>query len=139
MTNYTYEKNLCLNLNPDFITGLTESEGSFSVSIHKDKIAKFKINVGLRYKIRMLSNELTLLKMVESFFSCGILFDNKDGSVDFTIRDISSIRDRVLPHFLNHPLRGTKYLDFLSFKEAFTIINSKEHLLKEGLFKLYTK
>lgn len=68
MKNYTYEKNLPLNLNTYFITGLTESEGSFSVFVHKDSRAKFKINVGLRYKITMLSNELTLLKMVESFF-----------------------------------------------------------------------
>jgi hypothetical protein len=138
MNNYIYEKNLSLKPDPDFITGLTESEGSFSVSIPKDTRAKFKRNVGLRYKITMLSNELTLLKMVESFFACGILSENKNGSVDFLIRDISSIRDKVLPHFLNHPLRGTKHLDFLSFKEAFTIINSKEHLLEDGLFKLYT-
>jgi hypothetical protein len=138
MKNYSHEVNLPLNLNPDFVTGLTESEGSFSISIHKDSRAKFKRNVGLRYKITMLNNELTLLKMVESFFGCGVLSENKDGSVDFLIRDISSIRDKVLPHFLNYPLRGTKHLDFLSFKEAFTIINNKEHLFEEGLFKLYT-
>jgi hypothetical protein len=137
MKNYAYEKNLSLNINPDFITGLTDSEGSFSISTHKDTRAKFKRNVGLRFKITMLRNELTLLKMVESFFGCGVLSENKDGTVDFSIRDISSIRDKVLLHFFKYPLRGTKYLDFLSFREAFTIINNKEHLFEEGLFKLH--
>lgn len=138
MKSFIYEKSLLFSLNPEFITGLTESEGSFSVSMHKDTRAKFKRNVGLRFKINMLSNELALLKMVKSFFDCGVLFENKDGSVDFIICDISSIKDKVIPHFLRYPLRGTKYLDFLSFKEAFIIIKNKEHLSEEGLFKLYT-
>jgi LAGLIDADG endonuclease len=86
----------------------------------------------------MLNNELILLKMVKSFFNCGILSENKDGSVDYLIRDISSIKNKVLPHFVKYPLRGTKHLDLLSFKEAFTIINKKEHLLEEGLLRLYS-
>lgn len=34
-------------------------------------------------------------------------------------------------------MRGTKYLDFISFKEAFYIIENKEHLMEEGMNKLY--
>ena len=59
MKNYTYEKNLSLNINPDFITGLTDSEGSFSISTHKDTRAKFKRNVGLRFKITNIVNKWT--------------------------------------------------------------------------------
>jgi len=125
------------NLDPYFITGLTDSEGSFSISIRKDHRAKFNRNAGLRYKITMLRNELELLKMVKSFFGCGILLENKDGSVDFIIQDISSIRNKVITHFIKYPLRGTKYLDFLSFKEAFEIIDNKEHLSEQGLNKLF--
>jgi hypothetical protein len=128
--------NLTLKLDPYFITGLTESEGSFSVFLHKDDKAKFKRNVGLRYKITMLENELELLKMVKSFFDCGVLSQDKKGVISYGIQDFASIKSKVLPHFLRYPLRGTKYLDFLSFKEAFDIINSKEHLLEKGLLKL---
>ena len=128
--------NLTLKLDPDFITGLTDSEGSFSVFLRKDDKAKFKRNVGLRYKITMLENELELLKMVKSFFGCGVLSQDKNGVISYGIQDFASIKIKVLPHFLQYPLRGTKHLDFLSFKEAFDIINSKEHLLEEGLLKL---
>ena len=38
-----------------------------------------------------------------------------------------------------YPLIGTKYLDFMYFKEAFHIFVAKEHLKKEGLNKLYLK
>ena len=125
-----------LKLNPNFITGLTESEGSFSIIKHKDIRAKFNINISLRFKITMLNNEVELLNMIKYFFNCGFILHNKDGSIDFTIRDINSINSILMPHFLNYPLRDTKYLDFLSFKEAINIINSKEHLTEKGINKL---
>jgi LAGLIDADG endonuclease len=75
---------------------------------------------------------------LDLFFNCGILWHyHKDGTVRFRIHDFSSIKNILIPHFLKYPLRGTKYLDFLSFKEAFHIIESKEHLTEEGLNKLY--
>lgn len=55
-------------LNPDFVTGLTDAEGSFSITKHKDKRAKHGVNVGLSFRITMLSNEIELLKMVKDFF-----------------------------------------------------------------------
>src|SRR5437773_1980250 len=58
-----------LKLNPNFITGLTESEGSFSIIKHKDIRAKFKINISLRFKITMLNNEVELLNMIKYFLN----------------------------------------------------------------------
>lgn len=76
--------------------------------------------------------------MVKSFFNCGNLWSySKDGSIRFRVNDFSSIKSLVIPHFLKYPLRGTKYLDFISFKEAFYIIEIKEHLTEEGLKKIY--
>lgn len=123
-------------LNPNFVTGLTEAEGSFSITKHKDGRAKYKVNIGLRFKLTMLSNEIELLQDVKLFFYCGVIAVNKDGSVDFLVRNIKALNDIVLPHFLNYPLRGTKYLDFINFKDAIDLINKKEHLTKVGLDKL---
>lgn len=47
------------------------------------------------------------------------------------------LKKKIIPHFSKYPLRGTKYLYFISFKEAFHIIESKEHLTEEGMNKLY--
>jgi hypothetical protein len=135
-TNLVKLPRVDLILNPDFITGLVESEGSFSITKHKDNRAKYAITIGLRFKITMLSNETDLLKMVKSFFNCGSIYYNKDGSVDFLVRDIKSLSDIVVPHFIKYPLRGTKYLDFLDFKCALYLIKSKQHYTKEGLDEL---
>jgi len=61
-------------LNPDFVTGLTDAEGCFSVVTRKDKRAKFEKNVGLRFKIRMLQNETELLEIVKVFFLIVVLY-----------------------------------------------------------------
>jgi LAGLIDADG endonuclease len=137
MNNNQYGNKSNVILNPDFVTGLTDAEGCFSVVRKKDNRAKFKINVGLRFQIKMLGNETELLNMVKLFFGCGVLYYSKDGFVSFAVQDFSSIKNKVIPHFLEYPLRGTKYLDFLSFKEAFEIINKKEHLFEEGINKFY--
>lgn len=137
--NINMKNNECSNnvLNPDFVTGLTDAEGCFSVVVRKNNKAKFNFNVGLRFQIQMLKNEIELLNMVKDFFNCGVLFYGKDNTVAFTVQDFSSIKNKIIPHFLNYPLRGTKYLDFMSFKEAFDIIDKKEHLSEEGIDKFF--
>jgi len=131
-----YENQSVIKIHPSFITGLVEAEGCFSVSINKDKRAKYGRNVSLRFRIQMLKNEADLLCAVKAFFNCGTLWYSKDDFVSFIVNDISSIKNIILPHFLQYPLRGTKHLDFLSFKEAFNIVDKKEHLLEDNLFKL---
>jgi hypothetical protein len=54
----------------------------------------------------MLDNEVELLKMVKSFFNCGVLRQNNNGTVDFEINDFSSLKTILIPHFLKYPLRG---------------------------------
>lgn len=126
-------------LDPNFVTGLTEAEGCFLILPQKNNKAKFKVYFSLKYKISMLKNEVELLKMVKSFFGCGVLRENKNDTIDFEINDFSSIKTVLIPHFLKYPLRGTKYLDFTSFKEAFHIFDKRERLKEEGINKLYIK
>ena len=122
-----------INIDPYFITGLTDAEGSFSIMKHKDIRAKYGINIGLRFKITMLVNETELLNMIKPFFKCGALTIGKNDTISFEVKDIYSLNKYIIPHFCNYPLRGTKHLDFLTFKEAIDIINSKKHLTKEGI------
>jgi hypothetical protein len=99
--------------------------------------AKFKVHFSLVFKIKMLKNEIKLLRMVKLFFGCGNIRHNNDGTIDFEILDFLSLKNILIPHFLKYPLIGTKYLDFISFKEALQVIDKKEHLREEGINKLY--
>lgn len=117
--------------NPYFVTGLTEAEGCFSITKHKDTRAKFGMTIGLRFKITMLANETELLEKVNSFFGFGTLSINKDGTVDYIVRDLTNLYE-IREHFQKYPLRGSKYLDFLSFTRAMHMIEQKMHRKEEG-------
>ena len=63
--------NKYIELNPDFITSLTDAEGCFSVNVLKDNRAKNTRNITQGFTIKMLYNEAELLCMVKSYFNCG--------------------------------------------------------------------
>lgn len=115
---------------------MTDAEGSFSIIHNKDNRAKFNTSIRLRFKITMLNNEIELINKVKNFFNCGYISNEKNHTVNFLVNDLESIRNVILPHFNKYPLRGTKYLDYMSFKDASEIINSKYHLTEEGRAKL---
>lgn len=68
----------------------------------------------------MLAYETELILKVKAYFGLGSVVINKDGSIEYIVRDLANhllIRD----HFLNLkkiPFKGTKRMDFLSFKRA---------------------
>ena len=120
-------------LDPYFVTGLTEAEGSFSITKHRDARAKFGMTISLRFKITMLVNEIALLKKVQVFFGVGfIINDEKRGTVDYTVRDKISL-GVIKKHFIKHPLRGTKFLDFCDFVQALELMEQNLHRSDEAV------
>ena len=61
-------------MDPYFITGLTEAEGSFSITKHKEAKTKYSMSIGLRFKITMLVNEKELIEKVKAYFGFGSIF-----------------------------------------------------------------
>ena len=82
------------------------------------------MSIGLRFKFSMLANETDLLRKVQSFFGFGTLGINKDGTVDFMVKDFSNLL-KIKEHYIKYPLRGTKYLDWLDFMYAMSIFEKK--------------
>jgi LAGLIDADG endonuclease len=112
---------------PYIITVLTDAEGCFSVSVYKKDKAKFKRVANIEFTIGMSEDETKLLEMVKSFFDCGVLRqnNNNNGTVRFRVKDFSSIKNIIIPHFVKFPLRGTKYLDFYPLKRHFKFLKTK--------------
>ena len=106
--NIKMENNECGNnnvvLHPDFLMGLTDAEGCFSVRVWKYKRIKFKRSVQLSFTIMMLENETEILSMIKFYFNCGILWHyHKDGTVWFRVQDIYSIKNKLDLIFKNIP------------------------------------
>lgn len=52
--------------------------------------------------------------------------------MEYIVRDHKSLFNIIIPHFDKYPLRGIKYLDYLSFKEACNIFASNSHRTQDG-------
>jgi hypothetical protein len=55
-------------LNPNFVTGFTNAEGSFTISIYSDNKASTKIRVMARFKIGLNKKYLSLLIKFQKYF-----------------------------------------------------------------------
>lgn len=125
------------NFSPWFITGHADAEACFNIRIVKRNNKTTGFVVQLRFIICINVVDISLLNLLRKSFGCGVITSIRpSGKVEFTISDIYSIINIVIPHFLKYPLRGTKYLDFCDWVSAAHIVYNKEHLTQEGINKI---
>jgi hypothetical protein len=66
-------------LNPWFVTGFSDGESSFSVSIYIDKRIKGKLGWAVKpsFQISLNSKDMNLLLQLQKFFGCGVIVNKK--------------------------------------------------------------
>ena len=52
------------------------------------------------------------------------------------VTKINDIITYIIPFFDKYKIEGSKYKDYVNFKEAATLIKNKEHLTEKGLNKI---
>lgn len=119
-------------LNPWYVTGFTDAEGSFS--INTTTTATDKLKVGLQYKVTQLaSSEGVLHDLVEYFKTGKVHIDNRStGTLKYQVQDLASIRECILPHFQEYPLQTSKALDYKDWSKAVDLLTNKWHYQPEG-------
>lgn len=125
---------LFTSLNPLFITGIIDAEGSFSASISKNPLSKLGFTIGLRFNITMHKRDSILVKNIRAYFK-NIGVYKETGS--FCYFDVNSIADlnSIIEHFRLFPLISSKRNAFYIFKHIHSLLKVKYHLRPEG-FKL---
>jgi len=121
-------------LNPYFVTGFSDAESSFSVSIAKST-KQGKGCVMCRFDINLHKKDLDLLNSIKDFFGVGKVYLNTNDSCIYTVQSIKDLAI-IINHFNNYPLITQKLGDFILFKLVYDIVNCKDHLTKEGLNKI---
>ena len=124
-------------LDPNWVTGFTDAEGSFIISIYKNKTNKTKWRVQASFAIELHVRDMDLLLQIKSFFNkVGSIHIKKNISAVYHVRTLDSINNLIIPHFEKYPLITQKYSDFILFKDIVKLMNNNEHLNKEGLSKI---
>lgn len=136
-------------LSADYIVGLTDGEGSFSVFIrspHKKRARYTRYyRVECHYYIKLREDELSLLRKIKKFFNCGFIYLQKDKRPNhrncyrFEISGYQKIRDVVIPFFRKHQLYSpNKRNDFNLFCKIFELIKNRRerHFTEKELDKI---
>lgn len=93
---------------PWWITGILESEGSFSVERQGNH---FVVSFDLKARDRSLS----LVESVFLYFNVGRIYTTKRGFL-YRVRQTEELEE-IVEHFDRYPLRGPKQAEFLLWRE----------------------
>jgi hypothetical protein len=121
---------------PYLITGLSDAESSFIISIRTNNKLKIGWRVEASFQIGLHKKDRILLESIKAFFGVGNI--TKQGEASFQYRVVGSVKELkvIIDHFDKYPLITQKWADYQLFKQAFELISRKEHLTKEGLYKI---
>ena len=131
-------------LSADYIVGLTDGEGSFTVFLLAPKKEHGSVNyrVLCRYYIKMREDDLPLLEKVKQFWGCGKIYfqreyrKNQHNNYRFEIFSYDLLSNVVVPFFKKHPLESKRVKDFELFCQILNLAISKAHHTKHGLEKI---
>ena len=126
-----------MNIDSWFVTGFTDGEGCFLISLSKDKKQITGWRVKYTFTISSHKKDQALLEQIQSFFGGVGSINSKHGPQSIQLR-VESRKDLavVISHLDKFPLLTKKYADYELFKQAFMLILNKEHLTMEGLRKI---
>lgn len=125
-----------LPLDPNFVTGFTDAEGSFIVSFYRRSNQKW--NLRIRFLISLHSMDYPLLLELQKFFNNkgSINFSSNRPQVNYEITSINDLVDYVIPHFDKYPLLTKKFIDYNLWKIACEIVKTNGHLNPDGFKKV---
>jgi len=82
------------SIEPWFITGFTDGEGCFSISVYTDNGYKIGWCVRAIFSIVLSSKDKALLEQIQSFFGVGGISKNREELIQYRVESIKELRVR---------------------------------------------
>lgn len=140
--NLTSGENQQERLNPYWLTGFTDGEGCFSISIFKNNTLKSGYQVFPEFVLTQGAKSLDALRMIKNFFECGKIYENKrydnhrESLYRYCVRNKTDLLEKICPFFDEFPLQTAKQKDFELFKQGLEIIRNGDHLTDKGFIRI---
>ena len=126
------------NISPDYISGFSDGEGCFSVTLSHHKRMCYGLCIIPNFVISQNIESISVLQEIQSYFGCGTLRKDKD-VYRYKIRKLSDLQTRIRPHFEMYPLHTQKAQDFKIFCELCDLIADHQTRNLKGLLKIVAK
>ena len=122
-------------LHPLWITGFTDGEGCFTISINRNPKLKIGWRIKQFFKISLHKKDKALLEYIQNYLGVGNIIKHGPQSIQFQVQSVEDLKV-IINHFDKYPLITQKRADYELFKQAVELMEQKEHLTPEGLAKI---
>ena len=126
-------------LDASWITGFTDGEGCFHISINR--IPKMSLGWQVLPEFRIVQHEKDekVLYQIKNYFGFGDVkinrTDHHGTRKEFRVRGLENL-NKLIEFFNKFSLKTSKQNDFMFFSKIIQLMNNKEHLTKQGLDKI---
>lgn len=132
--NKNHGKKTKIKITQDWISGFTQSDGSFVINY-----STVKNGIPIRptpvFNLTQSKIDYDLFLEIQNHLDIGRVYNNRN-NVTFVVRSIDEIVEVLLPLFDKHPLRGSKLVAYNIFKTVVLMIKEKRHLKLEGIMQI---
>src|SRR3989338_1383671 len=125
-----------MNLNPMWVSGFVDGEGTFYVGINRNATMTVGYQGLPEFVIVQHQRDVQLLFQLKRFFRNGVVRKNHDDRSELRIRKLDALHDIVVPFFEANPLQTQKKHDFIKFARIIRWMKQGKHLNKDGLLEI---
>jgi hypothetical protein len=125
-------------LNPYWIAGFVQADGSFGLNYSKATNNALGYTCRPQFRISQHKRDLIVLERIIKVLKCAYLIKPHVNRNEYTISvgNIKDLSEIIIPFFNKYYLYGAKLLDFKDFCKGIFIMKSKGHLKIQGLNEL---
>lgn len=134
-------------INANYIVGLVDGEGSFTVYVknpNSSKKVKRRTKVEPRFFLKLIEKDRDILHKLKKYFSCGNVYFQKDSRKNhqncyrYEVSKRTDLQNIIVPFFQKNSLKlRSKKGDFEIFCRILKMVIQNKHFKESGLRKIY--
>ena len=125
-----------MQLEAQWVVGFVDGEGCFFVGINPHEEMSSGHQVLPEFTVVQHERDVQILHALKAYFGCGVVRRNHGDRMAYRVRGKEHLLEKIVPFFMEHPLKTKKNVDFLKFRDVLLLMESNEHLTAEGVDKI---
>ena len=125
-----------MKLEAQWVTGFVDGEGCFYVGINEHPDMKAGYQALPEFTVVQHKRDVQVLHALKAFFDCGVVRTNHGDRMAYRVRHREHLLRRIIPFFVEHPLKTKKRVDFEKFRHILLMMEAGDHLTVEGIQRI---
>ncbi len=127
--NIDFKINYTKDFNNHWIAGFSDADASFQIKV-VSKATRSKSEIRLNYQIDQKNKDI--LNLIKDYFGGNIGYRKSQDTYYYGSTSFGSAKN-VINYFDEYHLQSTKYINYLKWRKAYLLIQSKLHLTEQGI------